>query len=90
MACYPASGEINRKVEDASATISEIRAAFEKEAEDLDTTDGISLSFTDWRFNLRMSNTEPVIRLNVESRGDVSLMEEKAEMLLGMIGGDLA
>jgi len=90
MARYPASGEINRKVEDASATISEIRAAFEGDAEGVDTTDGISLSFADWRFNLRMSNTEPVIRLNVESRGDVSLMEERTEMLLGMIGGDLA
>ena len=77
MARFPASGEINRKVDDANATIARIRAAFEADSIDIDTTDGISLSFPTWRFNLRMSNTEPVIRLNVESRGDAPLMTRK-------------
>ena len=90
MARFPASGEINRKVDDANATIARIRAAFEADAIDIDTTDGISLSFPTWRFNLRMSNTEPVIRLNVESRGDAPLMTEKTDMLLAMIGGKSA
>ena len=90
IALFPASGEINRKVDDANATIARVRAAFEADATDIDTTDGISLSFPTWRFNLRMSNTEPVIRLNVESRGDAALMTEKTDMLLAMIGGESA
>jgi phosphomannomutase len=49
---------------------------------DVDYTDGLSVEFAEWRFNLRMSNTEPVVRLNVESRGDYALMEEKTEELL--------
>jgi phosphomannomutase len=56
----------------------------------VDRTDGLSLDFKDWRFNLRMSNTEPVIRLNVESRGLPELMQAKTDLLLGLIGGELA
>ena len=51
----------------------------------MDHTDGLSVEFADWRFNLRMSNTEPVVRLNVESREDVALMREKTSELLEMI-----
>ena len=51
----------------------------------VDHTDGISLDMGDWRFNLRLSNTEPVIRLNVESRGDIPLMELKTSELLSLI-----
>jgi Phosphomannomutase len=51
----------------------------------VDTTDGLGLEFDDWRFNLRKSNTEPVIRLNVESKGDISLMEEKTKEVLALI-----
>ncbi len=51
----------------------------------MDRTDGISMTFADWRFNLRSSNTEPVVRLNVESRGDVPLMEEKTKLILELL-----
>jgi len=47
--------------------------------------DGLGLEFGTWRFNLRKSNTEPVIRLNVESKGDIALMEQKTEELLSLI-----
>ncbi|WP_115429948.1 phosphomannomutase, partial [Escherichia coli] len=50
-----------------------------------DRTDGISMTFADWRFNLRSSNTEPVVRLNVESRGDVPLMKEKTKLILELL-----
>ena len=53
----------------------------------VEKVDGLSVATRDWRFNLRMSNTEPVVRLNVESRGDVALMEAKTEELLGLIDG---
>ena len=55
------------------------------DAVDVDHTDGLSVEYEDWRFNLRMSNTEPVVRLNVESRGDQALMEEKTAELLGLL-----
>ncbi|EJK6270483.1 phosphomannomutase, partial [Salmonella enterica] len=55
------------------------------EALAVDRTDGISMSFADWRFNLRSSNTEPVVRLNVESRGDIPLMEEKTQAILTLL-----
>ncbi|MNW14059.1 phosphomannomutase/phosphoglucomutase [compost metagenome] len=50
-----------------------------------DTTDGISLEFSDWRFNLRSSNTEPVVRLNVESRANPLLMQQKTEEILALL-----
>ncbi|TGC76007.1 phosphomannomutase [Salmonella enterica subsp. enterica serovar Poona] len=50
-----------------------------------DRTDGLSMSFADWRFNLRSSNTEPVVRLNVESRGDIPLMEARTRTLLALL-----
>ena len=55
------------------------------EALDIDHTDGVSVSFAQWRFNLRMSNTEPVIRLNVESRGDEALMRRKTDEILALM-----
>ena len=58
---------------------------YKPQASVVDTTDGLGLEFGNWRFNLRKSNTEPVIRLNVESRGDIALMEEKTEELLAAI-----
>ena len=84
---YPASGEINRRVADADAIIATLEKRYAPAAENVDYTDGLSLEFKNWRFNLRMSNTEPVIRLNVESRGDQALMQEKTAELLGLIGG---
>ena len=82
---YPASGEINRKVEDAGATLEKARASFADEASSVDDTDGYSFEFPEWRFNIRMSNTEPVVRLNVESRGDVELMKRKTAEVLALI-----
>jgi phosphomannomutase len=87
IARFPASGEINRKVDDAKAVIEQVLAHYKGEAIDVDYTDGVSVSFPEWRFNLRMSNTEPVIRLNVESRGDVALMQAKTKEILALVGG---
>ncbi len=85
---YPASGEINRRLEDAPKAIAAVRAAYEPEANSSDDLDGLSLEFDDWRFNLRSSNTEPVVRLNVESRGNAELMREKTEAILELLGGE--
>ncbi len=84
---FPASGEINRKVEDPQMTLKGLEDKYAGSALSKDYTDGLSLEFADWRFNLRMSNTEPVIRLNVESRGNQELMLEKTAELLAQIGG---
>ena len=79
---FPASGEINRTLNDPAASILAVEETYASGALDVDYTDGLSVEFAEWRFNLRMSNTEPVVRLNVESRGDYALMEEKTEELL--------
>lgn len=83
---YPVSGEINRTVVDPEKIIAAIFAHYETAALDVDRTDGLSMSFAGWRFNLRMSNTEPLLRLNVESRADQSLMQNKTDELLALIG----
>jgi phosphomannomutase/phosphomannomutase/phosphoglucomutase len=88
MRLFPASGEINRRVPDAPSTIAAVLARYEPGASSVDHTDGVSIEFDRWRFNLRSSNTEPLIRLNVESRGDESLMREKTAELLALIGGE--
>jgi phosphomannomutase len=80
---YPASGEINRTVPDVAAVLREV--ARQHAAGEIDWTDGLSVEYPEWRFNLRGSNTEPVIRLNVESRGDEALMRKKTEELLASI-----
>ena len=85
---FPASGEINRKVGDPNAVIAEIRKRYGPSALLIDETDGVGMDFEKWRFNLRMSNTEPLIRLNVESRGDRALMDQKTNELLAVIGGE--
>ncbi len=79
---FPASGEINRTLDDPTAAIASVAARYAPGASAIDHTDGLSVEYADWRFNLRMSNTEPVVRLNVESRGDQVLMEEKTGELL--------
>jgi phosphomannomutase/phosphomannomutase/phosphoglucomutase len=79
---FPASGEINLRVADASKAISALYDKYIDSAVEVDETDGVSIEFTEWRFNLRASNTEPVIRLNVESRGDESLMQNKTKEVL--------
>ncbi|MDG2176073.1 MAG: phosphomannomutase [Gammaproteobacteria bacterium] len=85
IARFPASGEINREVADAQAVIDKVLAHYKDDAIDVDYTDGVGVSFDNWRFNLRMSNTEPVIRLNVESRGDIKLMKKKTEEILNLM-----
>lgn len=87
IARYPVSGEINRKVADANAALARIEAHYQGQALDIDRLDGLGMSFERWRFNLRKSNTEPLIRLNVEARGDARLMEEKTAELLALLGG---
>ena len=87
MQAFPCSGEINFRVPDAPAKIREILAAYADQQPELDETDGVSLEFADWRFNLRCSNTEPLLRLNVETRGDAELLERRTGELRALIGG---
>jgi len=72
---------------DAQAAIARVRARYEPAARSIDTTDGLSMEFDKWRFNLRSSNTEPLVRLNVESRADEPLMRAKTEEILQLLGG---
>ena len=81
---FPSSGEMNFKVADADKTITSVMTEYQSIAE-LDTMDGVSLSFSGWRFNLRKSNTEPLVRLNVESRGNAGALAEKVELLKSKI-----
>ncbi|USE37849.1 phosphomannomutase CpsG [Endozoicomonas sp. SCSIO W0465] len=85
IAMFPSSGEINSTLSNPQAAIDRVLAYYQQDALDVDNTDGISLDMEQWRFNLRLSNTEPVIRLNVESRGDALLMQEKTADLLKLI-----
>ncbi len=85
---FPTSGEINRRVVDPVAAIEKLRLRYAPSALLVDETDGVGMEFPLWRFNLRMSNTEPLIRLNVESRGDAALMRDKTNELLELIGGE--
>ncbi|SHF61121.1 phosphomannomutase CpsG [Vibrio gazogenes] len=82
---YPSSGEINSKLDNPIEAITRIRNAFKDDARVVDETDGISMEFVDWRFNLRYSNTEPVVRLNVESKANSSLMENKTTDILTLL-----
>jgi phosphomannomutase/phosphomannomutase/phosphoglucomutase len=86
MRLFPASGEINRRLNgDPKAILKRVQGIYEKKAVSIDFTDGLSLEFPQWRFNLRSSNTEPLVRLNVESRGDPGLMQEKTAELLALL-----
>ncbi len=85
MARFPCSGEINRTVRDIPATIKAVEAHYASQTPAIDRTDGLSADFGAWRFNLRGSNTEPVIRVNVESRGDEKLMQAKTAELLALL-----
>ena len=85
MAAYPCSGEINRTIENPVVVLTKIEAVYRDQAESVEHVDGLSMSMGEWRFNVRMSNTEPLVRLNVESRGDQALMKEKTTELLALI-----
>ena len=86
-AAYPVSGEINSRVADPDAVIAKIEAFYADTPGEREYTDGLSFTADRFRFNIRKSNTEPVLRLNVETRGDRKLMEEKTAELLGLIRG---
>ena len=85
IALFPSSGEISSKLEDPQEAIDRVLAIYKTDAIAIDHTDGISVDMGQWRFSLRLSNTEPVIRLNVESRGDRPLMQQQTEDLLRLI-----
>ncbi|MFL6601430.1 MAG: phosphomannomutase [Steroidobacteraceae bacterium] len=86
MRLFPASGEINRRLTgDPKTILARVRGLYESQAIGIDFTDGLSLEFAEWRFNLRSSNTEPLVRLNVESRGNEALMREKTAEILALL-----
>jgi phosphomannomutase len=85
MKMYPASGEINRKVADAKATLQLLHDTYAESALGVDDTDGYSFEFDEWRFNIRMSNTEPVVRLNLETRADQALLKSKTKEVLAIL-----
>ena len=74
---FPSSGETNYQVKDAKASMARVLEAYRHDAISLDESDGLSLAFEDWRFNLRSSNTEPLIRLNIESCGNASKLDAR-------------
>jgi len=82
---FPVSGEINRKVRDIAAVLRQVERRYAAQEPRIERIDGLSLEFPNWRFNLRGSNTEPVLRLNVESRGDQELMRQRTQELLALI-----
>jgi phosphomannomutase len=86
MRLFPASGEINRHLKtDAASILKRVRAHYEPLLPAIDVTDGLSVEFAEWRFNLRGSNTEPLVRLNVETRANEPLMREKTAEVLELI-----
>ncbi len=81
MASYPCSGEINYKVRDVTAVLEQVQQLFASEHPKVDTTDGLGLEFATWRINIRASNTEPLVRLNIETRADPQLLQDKIRQL---------
>jgi phosphomannomutase len=84
-ALHPSSGEINFRLADPAAAVAAAEAQFG--GGQIDRLDGLSVAFPDWRFNLRSSNTEPVVRLNVETRGDAELLAARTAELTAMLNG---
>ena len=85
VAKFPCSGEINFRVTDAKAAVERVMSLYAAQSPALDHTDGISADFGDWRFNLRSSNTEPLLRLNVETRGDRALLDARTRELSDLL-----
>lgn len=84
---FPASGEINLKIQQPNLALEKIEAIYAGRANTIDKTDGLTMEFDNWRFNLRTSNTEPVVRLNVEARNDLELMKKQTHNILTILGG---
>ena len=82
---FPVSGEINRTISDAPAVATRVQQHYASQALNIDFTDGLSMEFAQWRLNLRSSNTEPLVRLNVEARGSEALMSEKTAEVLRLM-----
>lgn len=82
---FPSPGEINSKLTDAKSAIERVLNTYKEKALSVSTLDGISVEFEDWRFNLRSSNTEPVVRLNLETKGNKQLMQEKTDEVLALL-----
>ena len=82
---FPVSGEINRKVGDTAALLAKIEEIYGAQGAKFDRTDGLGVELPQWRFNVRASNTEPLVRLNVETRGDAKLLEAKTAEVLGLM-----
>ena len=89
-AAFPSSGEINFTVSDAGVAIDNVLSAYRADALSLDETDGVSLAFVDWRFNLRCSNTEPLVRLNVEGKGNADALGAHVSAIADLLGGTRA
>jgi phosphomannomutase len=86
-AAFPSSGEMNFKVDDAGRAIENVLSAYRADALSIDETDGVSLAFEDWRFNLRQSNTEPLVRLNVESGSNAEALQTHVSAIANALGG---
>ncbi len=84
---FPSSGEINSRIDHPDEAIRRVMEHFSEGVIDIDKTDGISMNYAEWRFSLRQSNTEPLVRLNVESRGDIDLMNAKTQDILSLLKG---
>ncbi len=85
IALFPISGEINLTLANPAAALEAIRAGYAASALTVDETDGLSIEYEQWRFNVRTSNTEPVVRLNVETRADQALLKAKTEELIAVL-----
>jgi phosphomannomutase len=86
-AAFPSSGEINFKVADGGKAIENVLSAYRADALSIDETDGVSVAFEDWRFNLRQSNTEPLVRLNVEGTGNADALASHVSTIAELLGG---
>jgi phosphomannomutase len=82
---FPSSGEINRKIGDVAGAVEAVRQRYQPGSVKVEKVDGLSIEHPRWRFNLRSSNTEPLLRLNVESRGDAPLMQDKTAEILSLV-----
>jgi len=82
---FPCSGEINLTVPNSDAILKQLNSHYQHQAESVDYTDGIGMTFSQWRFNVRSSNTEPLLRVNVETRADKTLLAAKTDELLSVI-----
>ncbi|MFU0921030.1 phosphomannomutase CpsG [Kluyvera sichuanensis] len=85
MCAYPSSGELNKSITDVSKAIEFVENYYAKDALSIDRIDGVSMEFVDWRFNVRSSNTEPLVRLNVESRANETLMRDKTQEIIDLL-----